>query len=96
MALDALLKRCRAWTHRHLLGTKDLSPKDISLVLDVADELVKLKDAAPLKGKRLFNFFVPPSCDLRDRTLGPWPKKFGRWAAAARERLNAVKQLKIQ
>ena len=61
MALDALLKRCRAWTHRHLLGTKHLSPKDISLVLDVADELVQLKDAAPLKGKRLFNFFVEAS-----------------------------------
>src|ERR1041384_7947059 len=61
MALDALLKRCRAWKHRHLLGTKDLSPKDISLVLDVAEELTALKDVAPLKGKRLFNFFVEPS-----------------------------------
>ena len=61
MALDALLKRCRAWRHRHLLGTKDLSPNDISLVLDVAEELSSLKDAAPLKGKRLFNFFVEPS-----------------------------------
>ena len=61
MALDALLKRCRAWTHRHLLGTKDLSPGDISLVLDVAEELSGLKDVAPLKGKRLFNFFVEPS-----------------------------------
>jgi aspartate carbamoyltransferase catalytic subunit len=61
MALDALLKRCRAWKHRHLLGTKDLSPADISLVLDVAVELAELKDAAPLKGKRLFNFFVEPS-----------------------------------
>jgi aspartate carbamoyltransferase catalytic subunit len=61
MALDALLKRCRAWKHRHLLGTKDLSPKDISLVLDVAEELSTLKDIAPLKGKRLFNFFVEPS-----------------------------------
>jgi len=61
MALDALLQRCRAWKHRHLLGTKDLSPKDISLVLDVAEELSALKDAAPLKGKRLFNFFVEPS-----------------------------------
>jgi aspartate carbamoyltransferase catalytic subunit len=61
MALDALLTRCRAWKHRHLLGTKDLSPKDISLVLDVAEELDGLKDAAPLKGKRLFNFFVEPS-----------------------------------
>src|SRR6187549_1169241 len=61
MALDALLKRCRAWTHRHLLGTKDLSRDDILLVLDVAVELAELKDAAPLKGKRLFNFFVEPS-----------------------------------
>jgi aspartate carbamoyltransferase catalytic subunit len=61
MALDALLQRCRAWKHRHLLGTKDLSPADISLVLDVAEELSALKDAAPLKGKRLFNFFVEPS-----------------------------------
>lgn len=61
MALDALLKRCRAWTHRHLLGTKDLSPEDISLVLDVAQELGGLKDALPLKGRRLFNFFVEPS-----------------------------------
>ena len=61
MALDALLQKCRAWKHRHLLGTKDLSPNDISLVLDVAEELSTLKDAAPLKGKRLFNFFVEPS-----------------------------------
>jgi aspartate carbamoyltransferase catalytic subunit len=61
MALDALLKRCRAWKHRHLLGTKDLSASDISLVLDVAEELVAQKDVAPLKGRRLFNFFVEPS-----------------------------------
>lgn len=61
MALDALLQKCRAWKHRHLLGTKDLSPKDISLVLDVAEELSELKDVAPLKGRRLFNFFVEPS-----------------------------------
>ncbi|MBI3857861.1 MAG: aspartate carbamoyltransferase catalytic subunit [Planctomycetes bacterium] len=61
MALDALLKRCRAWSHRHLLGTKDLSPEDISLVLDTAEDLSALKDVAPLKGKLLFNFFVEPS-----------------------------------
>jgi len=61
MALDALLKRCRAWKHRHLLGTKDLSPGDISLVLDVAGRLSELDDAVPLKGKRLFNFFVENS-----------------------------------
>ena len=61
MALDALLKRCRAWKHAHLLGTKDLSRDDISLVLDVAGDIAKLKDEAPLRGKRLFNFFVEPS-----------------------------------
>jgi aspartate carbamoyltransferase catalytic subunit len=61
MALDALLQKCRAWSHRHLLGTKALSPKDISLVLDVAGALAEQKDIAPLKGKRLFNFFVEPS-----------------------------------
>jgi len=61
MALDALLQRCRAWKHRHLLGTKDLSREEILLVLDVAEELAGLKDAAPLKGKRLFNFFVENS-----------------------------------
>lgn len=61
MALDALLKRCRAWKHRHLLGTKDLSSGDLELVLDVADDLAKSPDARPLAGKRLFNFFVEPS-----------------------------------
>jgi aspartate carbamoyltransferase catalytic subunit len=61
MALDALLKRCRAWKHRHLLGTKDLSPADLALVLDVADDLAKLPEAKPLAGRRLFNFFVEPS-----------------------------------
>jgi len=61
MALDALLKRCRAWKHRHLLGTKDLSSADLQLVLDVADELAKHPDEKPLAGKRLFNFFVEPS-----------------------------------
>jgi hypothetical protein len=29
------------------------------------------------------NFFVPPGRGIRDRALGPWPKKLGRWAAAA-------------
>jgi len=76
MALDALLKRCRAWTHRHLLGTKDLSPSDITLVLDVAAGLAGLRGDTPLKGKRLFNFFVEPSTrtktsfSLAARSLG--------------------------
>jgi aspartate carbamoyltransferase catalytic subunit len=61
MALDALLKRCRAWKHRHLLGTKDLSKDDIFLVLSVAEEIPSLKDELPLKGRRLFNFFMEAS-----------------------------------
>src|SRR5688572_478267 len=60
MALDALLKRARAWGHKHLLGTRDLSADDIHLVLDLAEALQKSEDH-PLKGKRLFNFFVEPS-----------------------------------
>ena len=66
MALDALLKRCRAWKHSHLLGTKDLSREDISLVLDVAEAIPSVRASAPLKGRRLFNFFVEPS--TRPRT----------------------------
>jgi aspartate carbamoyltransferase catalytic subunit len=61
MALDALLARCRAWKHKHLLGTRDLSKDDISLVLDAAEELARPHDETPLKGRRLFNFFVEPS-----------------------------------
>ena len=61
MALDALLKRARAWGHKHLLGTKDLSASDIELVLDTAEGLQKAGDVLPLKGKRLFNFFVEAS-----------------------------------
>jgi hypothetical protein len=30
-----------------------------------------------------YNFFVPPGRGIPDRALGPWPKKLGRWAAAA-------------
>jgi hypothetical protein len=30
-----------------------------------------------------FKFSVHPICGIRDRSLGPWPKNLGRWAAAA-------------
>ena len=65
MALDALLKRCRAWKHKHLLGTRDLSKEEILLVLSVAEELPRHEGELPLKGKRLFNFFVEPSTRTR-------------------------------
>jgi aspartate carbamoyltransferase catalytic subunit len=61
MALDALRARARAWTHRHLLGTKDLSKDELLLVLSVAEEVSQIEREAPLKGLRLFNFFVEPS-----------------------------------
>lgn len=61
MALDALLSRCGAWTHRHLLGMKDLSREEILLVLSVAEECESIREAPVLKGHRLFNFFVEPS-----------------------------------
>ena len=32
-----------------------------------------------------FNFFVPPSCGILDRTLGPWPKKVGAMGGGGRE-----------
>ncbi len=35
-----------------------------------------------------FQLFRPPSCGILDRTLGPRPKKLGRWAAAAGERAH--------
>jgi aspartate carbamoyltransferase catalytic subunit len=61
MALDALLSQCRGWKHRHLLGTKDLSREEILLVLSIAGAVDALRDEHPLKGRRLFNFFVEPS-----------------------------------
>lgn len=61
MALAALLKRCRAWKHDHLLGTRDLSRDDVLTVLSVAEEIDRLKGEAPLRDRRLFNFFVEPS-----------------------------------
>jgi len=63
MALDAFLaSRCRAWTHRHLLGMKDLSREEILLVLSLAEECASLPGDIPLlRGCRLFNFFVEPS-----------------------------------
>ena len=76
MALAALLRRCRAWKHRHLLGTKDLSRTDIETVLSVAEGIGQAEGEAPLKGLRLFNFFVEPSTrtkisfSLAARSLG--------------------------
>ncbi len=61
MALDALLEQCRAWKHRHLLGTKDLSRDEILLALSVAEACGSIVEGRPLKGRRLFNFFVEPS-----------------------------------
>ncbi len=54
------------WTHRHLLGIKDLTRDDLGSVLDLAAALkatpeADLRAAAPLKGRRLLTFFVEAS-----------------------------------
>lgn len=62
--LRAVLKKAHAWKRRHLLGTRDLTRQEILSVLDVATALKQTppeKIGQPLKGKRLFNFFVEPS-----------------------------------
>jgi aspartate carbamoyltransferase catalytic subunit len=59
--LSALLKKCR-WTQKHLLGIRDLSREEILSVVDLAAALKKEKDTgAPLKGRRLLNFFAESS-----------------------------------
>ncbi len=59
--LAALLKKCR-WKQRHLLGIKDLSREEILCILELARGLKDEKDlGAPLKGRRLFNFFAESS-----------------------------------
>lgn len=65
-ALDAVLEQCRKWKLKHLLGTRDLSKPDIEKVLQISLDLTnipadEIRSAAPLKGKRVFNFFAEAS-----------------------------------
>lgn len=66
MALAKVLHRCREWRGRHLLGTKDLSRDEIETVLGIAVDLKsvpadEIRAAAPLRGRRVFNFFAEAS-----------------------------------
>ncbi len=65
-ALSKILQQCRKWNSRHLLGIKDLSKSQIEQILRIALDLKgvpvdQLRKAAPLKGRRIFNFFVESS-----------------------------------
>lgn len=65
-ALDAVLEQCRKWKSKHLLGTRELSKTDIERVLQISLDLTNIpvediRAAAPLKGKRVFNFFAEAS-----------------------------------
>jgi len=65
-ALSKILQQCRKWNSRHLLGIKDLSRPQIEQILQLSLDLKgipadELRKAAPLKGRRIFNFFVENS-----------------------------------
>jgi len=58
------------WSHRHLLGLEDLSPEEIQIILDRAEEFVDLREnqhlkRANLKGKVVVNLFFEPSTRTR-------------------------------
>jgi aspartate carbamoyltransferase catalytic subunit len=58
------------WTHRHLLGIEELSPADITTVLDRAEQAFKLsrepvKKGAALRGKTVVNLFFESSTRTR-------------------------------
>jgi len=55
---------------RHLLGTQDLSPEEITLILDTADSLVEIsqreiKKVPTLRGQTVINLFFEPSTRTR-------------------------------
>jgi aspartate carbamoyltransferase catalytic subunit len=63
---NALIARRRQWTRRHLLGLEDLSAREIGIVLETATRFKSmseesLRERQPLRGRRVFNFFVEPS-----------------------------------
>ena len=54
------------WKHKHLLGLKDLTREDITMVLDTAKSFVeiserKIKKVPTLRGRTVCNFFFEPS-----------------------------------
>ena len=60
----------RRWTRKDLLGLRELSAEEITLVLDTADAFKQvgtrdIKKVPALRGKTLVNFFVEPSTRTR-------------------------------
>ena len=58
------------WTRKDLLSLYDLTPEEIVLILDTAEEFKKvsernLKKVPALRGKTVVNFFVEPSTRTR-------------------------------
>lgn len=58
------------WTHKHLLSLEELTPAELTLILDTADAFKgvgqrTLKKVPALRGKTLVNFFVEPSTRTR-------------------------------
>jgi aspartate carbamoyltransferase catalytic subunit len=58
------------WTHKHLLSLEELSPAELTLILDTATAFKgvgqrTLKKVPALRGKTLVNFFVEPSTRTR-------------------------------
>jgi aspartate carbamoyltransferase catalytic subunit len=68
--LNGAAEREKTFRHRHLLGTKGLSPEDISLLLDTAEALKEvstrpIKKVPALRGKLVVNLFFEPSTRTR-------------------------------
>lgn len=58
------------WTHKHLLSLEELTPAELTLILDTATAFKgvgqrTLKKVPALRGKTLVNFFVEPSTRTR-------------------------------
>lgn len=59
-----------AFPHRHLLGMADLSPRDVTQILDLADTFLEIsarpiKKVPTLRGRTVINLFLEPSTRTR-------------------------------
>jgi aspartate carbamoyltransferase catalytic subunit len=69
MALKRKLKKI-SWTHKHLLGLRDLTAEQITYILDTAEGFEQIskrsvKKAPPLRGKVVVNLFFEDSTRTR-------------------------------
>src|SRR5262249_1806544 len=65
-----MMNATATWTRKDLLGLRELSAEEISLVLETADAFKEVgtrevKKVPALQGKTLINFFVEPSTRTR-------------------------------